>query len=126
MNGSMQPDDGCELPLIDQSVMSDWSGDLDLSDVLDVLARVPDEGRKCLDDLNKALEAGDLVIARRAAHRLKGMASNLGAVRLARLARSIELDTRDVGDLSVRTTALKATLSETLAAVRSHAEKLAA
>lgn len=126
MHGSSQSEDGCELPLIDHDVMSDWSGDLDLADVLDVLALVPDEGRKCIDDLNRALEGGDLVVARRAAHRLKGMASNLGAVRLARLARSIELDTRDVGDLSVRATALKAALSETLAAVRSHAEKLAA
>src|SRR5712664_1812746 len=85
-----------ELPLIDARMMSDWCEDLDRADVRDVLARVPDESRKCLADIKMAMVDRNLDSARRTAHRLKGMASNLGAARLARLARSIELTSQSV------------------------------
>src|SRR5262245_45525427 len=80
-----------ELPLIDQRIMSDWCNDMDKEDVLAILARVPNEGARSLADFKKAIDARDLASARRTAHRLKGMANNLGAVRLARMARAIEL-----------------------------------
>jgi hypothetical protein len=103
-----------ELPLIDDRVMRDWCGDLDQADVLDLLARVPGEGHKCLAGIKEAVARGDLASAKRSAHRLKGMASNLGAVRLAAVARSIEIASLDVADASARAVELEAILAATL------------
>jgi HPt (histidine-containing phosphotransfer) domain-containing protein len=108
------------LPLIDQRVMSDWCNDMDKEDVIAVLARVPDEGTRSLADFAKAIAARDLALARRTAHRLKGMANNLGAVRLARMARTIELGCQSIDDVSRRMPPLEQTLGETLEALRSY------
>jgi HPt (histidine-containing phosphotransfer) domain-containing protein len=104
-----------ELPLIDQRVMSDWCDDLDKEDVLAILARVPEEGARSLADLEKAITAGDVGLARRTAHRLKGMANNLGAVRLARMARAIEVGCQSVEEVSQRMASLEQTWRETMA-----------
>ena len=109
-----------ELPLIDRRIMSDWCDDLDREDVLAILARVPDEGSRSLADFAKAITGGDLASARRTAHRLKGMANNLGAVRLAGMARSIELGCQSISEVSARLPALEQTLGETLVALRCH------
>ncbi len=106
-----------ELPLIDDGVMKDWSGDLDEADVLDLLGRVPGEGRKCVAGIKEAVDKADLASAKRFAHRLKGMASNLGAVRLAAVARSIELASVDAAAVSARLAELEATLAATLEAI---------
>jgi HPt (histidine-containing phosphotransfer) domain-containing protein len=106
-----------ELPLIDPRIMSDWSDDMDREDVLAILARVPDEGARSLADFRKSIAAGDLASARRTAHRLKGMASNLGAVRLARMARAIELGCHGIDDVSGLLPMLEQTLGETLEAL---------
>ena len=107
-----------ELPLIDSRVMDDWCADLAKDDVADLLARVPGECHKCLGGIKDAIAKSDLAAAKRMAHRLKGMASNLGAARLARMARSIELASNDIVDASERTIALEATLAATLEALR--------
>jgi len=107
-----------ELPLIDYRVMNDWSGDLSRADVLDLLSRVPGESHKCLTGIKEAVGRGDLAAAKRTAHRLKGMASNLGAVRLARIARSIELASVDIADVSTRSVQLEETLNATLEALQ--------
>jgi HPt (histidine-containing phosphotransfer) domain-containing protein len=109
-----------ELPLIDRRVMSDWCDDMDTEDVLAILARVPEEGDRSLVELRKAVAAGDLASARRAAHRLKGMANNLGAARLARVARIIELSSQSIDDVSGRMSTLQKTMGETLEALRSY------
>jgi HPt (histidine-containing phosphotransfer) domain-containing protein len=109
-----------ESPLIDQRIMSDWCNDMDKEDVLSILARVPDEGARSLTDFKKAIDAGDLVSARRTAHRLKGMANNLGAVRLARMARAIELTSQSIDDVSGRMPTLEQTMGETFEALRSY------
>src|SRR5262249_9666526 len=109
-----------ELPLIDRCVVSDWSGDMDKDDVVAILARVPDEGHRSIVELQKAIAAGDLPLARRTAHRLKGMANNLGAVRLAQLARAIEISCQRIEDVSARMSALQRTLGETLEALSSY------
>jgi len=108
-----------DLPLIDQRVMSDWCSDMDREDVLSILARVPDEGSRSLADFEKAIAAGDLASTRRTAHRLKGMANNLGAARLARMARHIELGCQSIEEVSRRMPMLEQTLDETLQALRS-------
>jgi hypothetical protein len=109
-----------ELPLIDQRAMRDWCGDMDRDDVVAVLARVPEEGARCLGELRKAVAAGDLVLAKRSAHRLKGMAANLGAARLARAARGIELSCQSIDDVGARVPALERVLVETLESLSSY------
>lgn len=111
---------GEELPLIDQHAMRGWCDDLEREDVLAVLARVPDEGARCLAELQKAIAGGDLTSARRTAHRLKGMASNLGAARLARTARSIELTSQSIEDVSAHMPVLEKTLQATLESLGSY------
>jgi HPt (histidine-containing phosphotransfer) domain-containing protein len=98
--------------------MDDWRADLDDADVRDLLARVPAECQSCLNGINAAIAAADLPAAKRMAHRLKGMAGNLGAVRLARMARSIELGCTDLADAAARTAALEATIVATLEAIK--------
>jgi HPt (histidine-containing phosphotransfer) domain-containing protein len=107
-----------ELPLIDCRVMNDWCEDLSKDDVAELLARVPGESHKCLSGIKEAVGKRDLAAAKRMAHRLKGMASNLGAARLARVARSIELASNDIAEVSARTVTLEATLIATLEALR--------
>lgn len=108
------------LPLIDGRIVSDWCGDMDREDVLSILARVPEEGTRSLADFAKAIAAGDLASARRTAHRLKGMANTLGAVRLARMARAIELGCQSIDEVSGRLPTLEQTLDDTLEALRHH------
>ena len=107
-----------ELPLIDERAMADWCGELDRADVMDLLARVPGECDTCLMGIKQAMAKGDSGGVKRMAHRLKGMASNLGAARLARMARGIELGSADLVDIAVRTTELEKTMTATLEALR--------
>lgn len=103
-----------ELPLIDHLVMDDWCSDLDRADILDLLSRVPGESHRCLTAIRQSALEGDLLAAKRAAHCLKGMASNLGAARLAQMARGIELASDDTEDVLKRSVTLEQTLAATL------------
>ena len=120
MSASADATAEAQLPLIDHRIMSDWSDDMDKEDVLAILGRVPEEVARSRAELEKAIDASDLASARRAAHRLKGMASNLGAVRLARMARSIELGCESIVDVSDRMAILGTIIGETLEALRFH------
>jgi HPt (histidine-containing phosphotransfer) domain-containing protein len=107
-----------ELPLVDARIMHEWCADLAEADVRDLLARVPAECQNCLTGIRSAIAAADLPAAKRMAHRLKGMAGNLGAVRLAKIARSIELGCADLADAAARTAALEKTVTATLEAIK--------
>lgn len=105
------------LPLIDDKAMADWCADLDKEDIEAILSQVPDQCAFCFSELEGAVGAADLHKAKRIAHRLKGMAANLGATRLSRLARGIEIEAQAVEDVSRQLGDLRATISETLAAL---------
>jgi HPt (histidine-containing phosphotransfer) domain-containing protein len=105
------------LPLLDEGAMSDWCSDIDRDDVLAILARVPDECRRNIAEIERALAEGSLEASKRAAHRLKGMAGNLGAVRLAQTARDIELKSQSLDDVAGQMAGLQETLTGTLAAL---------
>jgi HPt (histidine-containing phosphotransfer) domain-containing protein len=107
------------LPLLDDGAMNDWCSDIDQDDVLAILARVPDECRRNIAEIEQALAEGSLEATKRAAHRLKGMAGNLGAVRLAQTARDIELKSESLDDVAGQMAGLQETLTSTLAALRS-------
>jgi len=109
-----------ELPLIDHGIMADWCSDLEKADIVDLLSRVPGESYRCLTAIRKSASDGDLDAAKRAAHCLKGMASNLGAARLAGHARGIEIMSNDTEDVLTRSVVLEQTLVETLEFVQSY------
>jgi HPt (histidine-containing phosphotransfer) domain-containing protein len=103
------------LPLVDPIAMADWSGDLEPADIREVLGGVPKETSVCIASLRQALALDDLAMARRAAHRLKGMAANLGATRLAQAAKEIEVAAQSVSQIAMQMGTLETTLAETLA-----------
>ena len=105
-----------ELPLLDRRSSMEWREGLDRQTVDAILAGVPAEGGACLAELKAALARADLAAAGRAAHRLKGMAANLGAVRLAEAARRLEQDGPVSG--AARVSELEHVLEATLVALR--------
>ena len=105
------------VPLLDERAMSDWCTDIDKDDVLAILASVPDECRRNIAEIERAIAEGSLAASKRAAHRLKGMAGNLGAARLAQSARDIELKSESIDDVAGRMASLQETLTGTLAAL---------
>lgn len=105
------------VPLLDERAMSDWCTDIDKDDVLAILASVPDECRRSIAEIERAIAEGSLAASKRAAHRLKGMAGNLGAARLAQSARDIELKSDSIEDVAGRMANLQETLTGTLAAL---------
>lgn len=109
-----------ELPLIDAAAMAEWCTDLDPEDVAAILERVPEQTHACISDLQAAITGAELQKAKRVAHRLKGMAANLGAARLARLARRVEIESQDLADVERMLPMLSATADDTLAALAAH------
>lgn len=105
------------LPLIDQTVMADWRSDLDAEDIAAILSQVPGQCGACLSEIEAALQGSDLDKARRVAHRLKGMASNLGAARLAKFARFIEIEATTLDGAAAHLPALRGTVSDTISAL---------
>jgi HPt (histidine-containing phosphotransfer) domain-containing protein len=105
------------LPLIDPVAMAEWTTDLDPDDVAAILAQVPGQCEACVCEMQEAVNGLELVKAKRVAHKLKGMASNLGAARLARLARSVELESQDLNDVAACLPFLSATVAETIRAL---------
>ena len=80
-----------QSPLFDDAGLRQWTEDLTAEQVKDILAKVPQDCRSAIREIKTAIEANNMPTARRIAHRVKGMASNLGATRLAEAARAIEL-----------------------------------
>lgn len=105
------------IPLVDTVAMHQWTGDLDAADVKEILSAVPAETEQGMHLLHQAILQSDLAKARCAAHRLKGMAANLGAPRLANQAREIEVAANTIDDVAVRFDMLKTTVTETLLAL---------
>lgn len=108
---------GPEMPLIDETAMAEWCTDLDREDIVDILQRVPGQCSACITEIEVAVSGKELGKVQRVAHRLKGMAANLGAARLARLARSMELESKELADIERQLPVLKTTIADTVAAL---------
>lgn len=78
-----------------------------------MIERIPIESANLLREIQDALAVGDLEIAQRAAHSLKGLASNLGAERLAVVARCVELEADSVEAASKEVERLESAVCET-------------
>jgi signal transduction histidine kinase/DNA-binding NarL/FixJ family response regulator/HPt (histidine-containing phosphotransfer) domain-containing protein len=86
-------------PLFDDERLAELRECFAAAELQALLDGIPDEGGQCLSTIQGALAANDLAAAQRAAHKLKGMASNLGATRLAEAARGTELAAQSSGDV---------------------------
>jgi CheY-like chemotaxis protein/HPt (histidine-containing phosphotransfer) domain-containing protein len=101
------------IPLFDTAKLAQLRDSFGEEDLRVALSCVPDEGAKCLNQIKAAISAGDLDAARKAAHSLKGMAGNFGAVRLASISRRIELEAPAIEVVAERVNELERTLEET-------------
>lgn len=117
-NGAVaQPPSG-EPVLIDDQAIDGLRDMLSEDKLRHILGRVPPEAGAQLNAIKTAIAGGDLDTARRAAHKLKGMAGNIGARRLADAARRVELEFRDADTMSVHLAPLEKALEDTAAELR--------
>jgi CheY-like chemotaxis protein len=105
--------DNASVPIFDEERLAELRACFAQGELRTLLNSVPDEGGICLHAIKDALAANDLDAARRAAHRLKGMASNFGAMRITALARRIELEAPSIGDVRQSILQLQNALDET-------------
>ncbi|HZA01120.1 MAG TPA: Hpt domain-containing protein, partial [Hyphomicrobiaceae bacterium] len=103
--------------IFDPAILAELRLGLEESELRAALAMIPGEGAKCLNEIKAAVAGGDLDTARKVAHRLKGMASNFGAARLAAIARRIELEAPAIEIVSKHVRPLEIALHETQAQV---------
>jgi HPt (histidine-containing phosphotransfer) domain-containing protein len=108
-----------DVPLIDPAALDNLRAlgdEVFLQEIIDIfLSDTP----KRIDELRRALAARDLRTFARAAHSIKGSASNLGAEPLRALAASLEHDARDTipADAAARIEALANLLATTRCAL---------
>jgi signal transduction histidine kinase/CheY-like chemotaxis protein/HPt (histidine-containing phosphotransfer) domain-containing protein len=116
-DSSPEPDAMEAFAIFDCATLAELREGLEEGELRAALAMIPAEGGKCLNQIKAAVAAGDLDAARKAAHRLKGMASNFGAARLAGLARRIELEAPAIEVVSKHVRPLEIALNETQAKI---------
>jgi histidine phosphotransfer protein HptB len=80
--------------LIDRSVFDELKDTAGAEFVVELVDTFFEEAPGLLDDMRRALAAGDLPALKRAAHSLKSNASTFGALPLAALARAVEMGER--------------------------------
>ena len=82
-----------ELPLLDvKGSLGNLGGDREL--YREIVGMFVESAPEIIEGLIAALDSGDAALAERHAHNLKGMAANIGAQRLAELARVIQVSVR--------------------------------
>ncbi len=81
-----------DLPVVDEAALNALGEAMGVAPLRQALDAMPEEAGRLLAEIRRAVQNDDLDGARRSAHSLKGMASNLAAPRLAGIARKIEQD----------------------------------
>ncbi len=114
-NVTVTADEGVadDVVILDTGVINMLREQFDFETLSGVLRKVPDEAGAYLNEIKAAAADGDLEAAKRAAHKLKGMAGNLGAARLAAIARSIEIESGEIDAVSAQIEPLEKALGET-------------
>lgn len=102
-----------DLPLFDHDKFNELREALGDDGLHEALACVPAEASKSLGQIRESISSGDLETAQRAAHSIKGMASNFGALRLQTIAREIETESPDIATVSQKLADLEDTLTQT-------------
>ncbi len=101
------------LPLFDREKFDELREALGDDGLQEALGFVPAEASKSLAEIKSSIASGDLETAQRAAHSIKGMASNFGAVRLQDIAREIENETPDIASVTEKLADLEDVLAQT-------------
>lgn len=104
-------------PLFDEGQIGLLREAIGAEELLAMLLDLPPAAEKSLDDIKSALQVGDLTLARRFAHTLKGCAGSFGAARLAAIAAEVELNSPSVEIMHRRIPSLEACLELTAAAL---------
>jgi histidine phosphotransfer protein HptB len=104
-------------PLFDEAQIAALRDALGEEDLRAMLSELPSAAGQALHKIRTALVSSDLEAARRAAHALKGVASNFGAARLAAIARELELEATSIASISQHILVLADTIDKTLAAL---------
>jgi HPt (histidine-containing phosphotransfer) domain-containing protein len=103
--------------LLDYRNIQQWGEDLSEQQIKSILDQVPDDSRANVARILTAVALEDRVAIKSQAHRLKGMAANIGAVRLAELSRVLEYGAIGDADVADACAALPMVLLDTLAAI---------
>jgi len=77
------------LPMFDEIVVDRLLLSLSRTELSDLMAFVPEEGRRVLIELTHAKKTGDLSPVQVAAHGLRGAAGNFGLARMEAIARAM-------------------------------------
>ncbi len=101
------------VPLFDAEALDELRDAMGEEACGKMLGMVPVESEKLLNDIQRALGAGDLSIARRHAHTLKGMASNCAAMRIAAIARELEVEVLTLDVAREKSARLEQAIEET-------------
>jgi len=100
-------------PLLDQSMMDQLHDCLDPEDLTDMFGLFPGQARLQADEIDAAIASGDPVAVKRAAHGMKGANANLGAQRIAAIAREIELNAANFEQAAHLVTLVRAQIEPT-------------
>ena len=101
-------------PLFESDQLELLRAALGEADLSAMLLQLPQAAADSLRAIQAALDAGNLDETRKAAHVLKGFSSSLGAVRLASIAREIELDLDTLASIADHMPLLWATVEATI------------
>jgi HPt (histidine-containing phosphotransfer) domain-containing protein len=104
-------------PLFDEDQMATLRDALGDEELRAMLARLPAAIAQAQQKIEEAVAAGNLEAARRAAHGLKGVATNFGAARIAATAREMELETASIEAMQERLPVLLDAMTMTFAAL---------
>jgi len=101
------------IPIFDEERLAELRASLPIESLANMLAQIPDEGVKTINQIKQAISIGDLEAARRAAHALAGVAGNFAAAKLEKSAREIEAEASSENDIESRVPELENVLRQT-------------
>jgi HPt (histidine-containing phosphotransfer) domain-containing protein len=89
------------VPLLDNTIVNQLHEFLDPEDVAQTLGLFPEQARIQADEIAAAIASGDAAAIKRAAHTMKGANANIGAQRIAAIAKAIEVCSADPAEAAM-------------------------
>jgi HPt (histidine-containing phosphotransfer) domain-containing protein len=112
------PDDPfAATPLLDQEMLDQLHDCLDAEDLIDMFGLFPSQATHQADEIDAAIAGADPVAVKRAAHGMKGANANIGAQRIAVIAREIELNAANFEQVARLVTLVRAQIEPTCKAL---------
>lgn len=91
---------GADSAILDEAALLAIGEDIGIRDLLLILRKLRENLSQHAEKFMRAVTQGDVALARRTAHGIKGMGMQFGAPQLAKVAKEAELDARNVEDMS--------------------------